>query len=352
MPLQLDRRQILASLTAAGAVLASKTVCAKSNDKFEVVGNELHFGGRAVRLLGVGVGDPVYVRGERPLSDYAVLASDWRCSAVRISVHPGHWRQDAEHTFALLERDVAAARDAGLFVIIDWHAIGFPGRYAEPVDPSWGLPLDAFDSDAPLAFDFWRRISLRFGADPAILFELWNEPVYDGQLWQSTGEHWPILKAFWLDLIKEIRVHSDAIVIVAGGRWAHDLKGVAKNLIDDPRVIYSWHCYPNEDRGVATRWPDSLDGLPAVKPVVVTEWGFSRDGDDAIRGTPEDFGAPFVRDVLEGLKLHSMAWCFSSGATPRLLAPDGVSTTEYGTFVKEYLAHAWRPESQVWSPRK
>ncbi len=223
MPSELSRRRLLATITAAGAVLASKTVCANGKPRFEVVGSDLYFGGQPIRLLGVGVGDPVYVRGERPLSDYGVIASDWRCSAVRISVHPGHWRHDREHTLALLERDVATARAAGLFVIIDWHAIGFPGRYAEPVDPSWGLPLDAFDSDEPLAFDFWRRISARFGTDPAILFELWNEPVYDGQLWQSTGEHWPILKAFWLRLIKEIRLHSDAIIIAAGGHWAHDI---------------------------------------------------------------------------------------------------------------------------------
>ncbi|MBN9247091.1 MAG: cellulase family glycosylhydrolase [Hyphomicrobium sp.] len=346
MPSDVSRRNFLTATAAAGVLLASKRDGgAGARLKFEVIGNELRFGGRPIRLMGVGVGDPVYVRGERPLSDYALLAREWNCSAVRISVHPGHWRQDAERTFALLARDVSAARDAGLFVIIDWHAIGFPGRYAEPVDPSWGLPLDAFASDEPLALDFWRTVSARFGGDTGILFELWNEPVYDGKLWRSTGEHWPFLKALWLRLIAEIRLRSDAIIIAAGGRWAHDLNGVARDLIDDPRVIYAWHCYPNEDRGVASRWPDSLGGLPAVKPVVVTEWGFSRDGDDAIRGTPEDFGIPFTREILEPLKLHSMAWCFSSGATPRLLAPDGVSPSEYGAFVKDYLAHSWRPET-------
>lgn len=346
MPSDVSRRNFLTATAAAGVLLAAKRGAgASERQKFEVIGNELRFGGRPIRLMGVGVGDPVYVRGERSLSDYALLAREWHCSAVRISVHPGHWRQDAERTLALLERDVAAARAAGLFVIIDWHAIGFPGRYAEPVDPSWGLPLDAFASDEALALDFWRTVSARFGDDTRILFELWNEPVYDGQMWRSTGEHWPFLKALWVRLIKEVRSRSDAIVIVAGGRWAHDLNGVAKDLIDDPRVIYSWHCYPNEDRGVASRWPDSLGGLPAVKPVVVTEWGFSRDGDDAIRGTPEDFGIPFTREILEPLKLHSMAWCFSSGATPRLLAPDGISPSEYGAFVKDYLAHSWRPQT-------
>jgi len=331
---------MLTLAAAAGISAAATPVGAGEAAKFDVVGNELHFGGRAIRLMGVGVGDPVYVRDGRPLDDYEHLARDWLCSAVRISVHPGHWRQDAETTFALLRRDVAAARAAGLFVIIDWHAIGFPGRYAEPVDPSWGLPPDAFASDEALAIDFWRRTSAHFGQDTGILFELWNEPVYDGQLWRSTGEHWPLLKALWERLISEIRLRSDAIIIAAGGRWAHDLVGVADDLIADPRVIYSWHCYPNEDRGVASRWPDSLGGLPAIKPVIVTEWGFSRDGHDAIRGTPEDFGIPFVRDVLEPLKLHSMAWCYSSGATPRLLAADGATPSEYGQFVKDYLARS------------
>jgi len=76
---------------------------------------------------------------------------------------------------------------------------------------------------------------------------------------------------------------------------------------------------------------------------VVTEWGFSRDGPSHIRGTPQDFGTPFVRRVLEGLNLHSTAWCWSAGAAPAMLQADWQATTEYGRFVRSYLDLARRP---------
>ena len=40
------------------------------------------------------------------------------------------------------------------YVIVDWHAIGFPGRFTEHPDPAWGLPLDAYDCDLDLADAF------------------------------------------------------------------------------------------------------------------------------------------------------------------------------------------------------
>ena len=82
-----------------------------------------------------------------------------------------------------------------------------------------------------LALDFWIEMARSYGRDGGVIFELWNEPVVDPKLWVSTGEHWPMLKSVWLQLIAVIRRHSDAIVLVSGGRWAHDLKGVAR----DPR---------------------------------------------------------------------------------------------------------------------
>lgn len=336
-----SRRDVLR--WGVGAFSAALTTAPRNalaaGGRLEIAGNRILSGGLPVRLLGVGVGDPVYVRANRSIDDFRVLADDWNCNSVRISVHPGHWRSEPGSTMAALARDVSAARARGLWVIIDWHAIGFPGRYAEKVDPSWGLILDAFDSDEALAIEFWREMALSFGNDPGILFELWNEPVYDGRLWKSTGQHWPQLKSLWMRLLGVIRRHSDAIVIATGGRWAHDLKGIANDPIDDPRVAYAWHCYPKEDKGLPNRWDDSLGGLQAVKPVLVTEWGFCRSCETHLAGTPADFGEPFVRDALDRYQLHSFAWCYSTGATPQLLNPDE-TPSEFGAFVKSHLKRA------------
>jgi hypothetical protein len=258
-------------------------------------------------------------------------------------LHPGHWSADPGKSFKALAREIDVARAEGLYVIVCWHAIGFPGYFEEKPDPSWGLPMDAYQSDEALALAFWREMASSFGRDTGIIFELWNEPVIDGRLWQSTGQHWQLVKPLWLKLIDVIRKHSNCIVLAAGTRWAHDLKGVATSLIDDPRVAYAWHCYPPADRGQADRWFGSLDGLPAIKPVIVTEWGFSAAGPDYIRGTVDNFGRPFVSRVLEPLRLHSTAWCWSEGAAPQLLSSDANLPSAYGQFVKDYIAVASRP---------
>ena len=348
-PRGVTRRALVGGALASAAVVRSSTARTAA-DRIEVAGAELRLGGMPLRLLGVAVGDPLYIRKDRPASDYRVIADVWRANTVRISLHPGHWRADRTKALRALADDVFAARAAGLFVIIDWHVIGFPNRYMARPEPSWGLPADAYDPDLALAADFWTEMARSFGRDGGVMFELWNEPVVDPKLWMSTGEHWPLMKRTWLQLLGTIRRHSDAIVLVTGGRWAHDLKGVARDLIEDDRVAYSWHAYPPADRGRPGRWIDSLDGIQRVRPVVVTEWGFARNGPDYIRGTPQDFGVPFTRQVLEGFNLHSTAWCWSAGAAPAMLEADWVATTEYGRFVRHYLESAKRPGLDARAP--
>jgi hypothetical protein len=336
------------AVCGAGAALFTISVprpVHAAQPRLEIVESKICRGTTPVRLLGVGVGDPIYIRRHRPLSDYAVIAQGWGANTVRISLHPGHWRSGRDTALRRLVENIEAARAAGLFVIVDWHAIGFPWGYAARPDPAWGLPVDAYESDLSLAMEFWAEMARGFGRDPGVLFELWNEPVVDPLLWVSTGQHWPLLKDVWLRLIEVIRRYSDTIVLASGGRWAHDLKGVARNLIEDDRVCYAWHSYPPEDKGRQDRWFVSLEDLPKLRPIVVTEWGFCRVCDRHTRGAPDDFGIPFVRDVLEGLDLHSTAWCWSNGAAPAMLQSDWSGVTEYGRFVRQYMATANRPRA-------
>jgi len=229
---RVDRRTLIAGVGACTFAAAAPHAAAGAAARIEIVGSELRQNGLPIRLLGVAVGDPIYIRKDRPLSDYRVIAEVWRANTVRISVLPGHWRADRAHALATLAENVAAARAAGLFTIIAWHPIGFPGRYTARPEPGWGLPDDIYDTDLDLALGFWSVIAQNFGRDPGIIFELWNEPTVDPKLWVSTGADWPLMKRAWLALIAAIRRHSDAVVLATGGRWAYDLKAIAHNLIE------------------------------------------------------------------------------------------------------------------------
>lgn len=291
----IDRRCLMqtsvAAMTAA-AFPSSASAIAKAHadaERLSIDGNVLLRGGKPIRLLGVSVADPIFVRKGRTLEDYRVIADDWHSNVVRISMHPCHWRADASSAFKALANDITGARARGLIVILDWHAIGFPDGYTERPDPIYGLPPDAYLSSTADAVEFWREMALSFGHDPGIIFELWNEPIFANTLIVSTGQHWPKLKELWLKLLAEIRRSSDAIVMAAGDRFAHDLKGVANDLIEDDRVAYAWHCYPQMDRTLPDRWAVSLEQLPSLKPIFVTEWGFCSHCEEPVfLGTPED----------------------------------------------------------------
>jgi hypothetical protein len=319
-----------------GAAAAMPLARAEEPGRIDIVGNRFVWNGAPLRLAGIAMGDPVYIRAGRSLADYAAIARDWSANCVRISVHPGHWRYDQRLMAELLDRDIAAARAQGLFVIVDWHAIGFPGHYEPVPPPEWGLIADAYLSSIDDACAFWRGMAERHGHDPAILFEIWNEPVGDPDHWVSDGAFWPDFRAAWTTITAAIRDVSDTVVLAAGGRWAHDLSGAAADPLDDARTAYAWHVYPNEDRDRPDRWHVSLGDLASRHPVMVTEWGFCPDCDGHLAADPQDFAVPFTRDILDGLGLSHTAWCYSPGAQPALLTADDTPSA-YGRFVQDYL---------------
>lgn len=345
--LSINRRTMLAGAAALAATTAwpGRGVGSPPN-RIEIEGNRFTYGGATLRLTGIAVGDPTYIRAQRPISDYRAIASDWRANCVRISMQPGLWRNDPAGSRAALMANVAAARAEGLFVIIDWHRIGFPGLYDPEMPAEWGLPTDVAIASIDETTAFWQDMARQYGSDPAVLFELWNEPTADPMLWVATGQHWPIFKAAWQQIIAAIRPLADNIILCAGGYWAHDLVGVKADLIDDPRTAYVWHSYPNAERGNMKARIATLGGLQKVRPIVVTEWGFRPGSDDDLRGTVKDYGQPLVRDVLDRFGLSHTAWCYSTGAMPNLLDNEAGTPSKAGAFVRDVLretssAGAW-----------
>ncbi len=343
-----SRREALAGglALAAPAILRPRTALARA-ERIEIDGNRFAYRGRPLRLTGVAMGDPIHVRYRRPLSDYAVVATDWLANCVRISLHPGHWLADPSAAELALARDVEAARALGLFVIICWHRIGWPGTYDLVPPPDWGLPADAFIADIEETRRFWRAMAYIHGDDPGILFELWNEPSIDAYYWEATGRDWPTFKRAWEYLIDEIRIVSDAVILCAGGFWAHDLVGVKDDPVGDPRVGYAWHAYPQANRNDSAARLATLGGLHAVKPIVVTEWGWCTDCVEDIRGTEAGFGAPLMHDIIDGLGLGYTAWSYSVGAKPNLLADAEGTPSDYGRFVRRHLRDA--ATSDAWA---
>ena len=309
-------------------------------DALHVEGNQLYYGDRAVKLQGVAIGDPLLGREGRPLSDYEVIAHDWNANLVRISIHPGAWRdQERKHVLALLHENVQAALDSGMFVIIAWHAIGIPDGYAQE-SPETNIRA-FYDTDFQLAKDFWASMAREFGRDGRILFELWNEPVWPVQADGSqSAPKWATLKPYWQELTVLIRHDSDNVLIATSNGWAYNLQGVAKALLDDKNTIYAWHVYAGTDGNDPEAWERNLGGLSDKKPVIVSEWGFEpNEKNSAYYGNAQNYGYLLYDRFIHAKGLHFTAWCWHPTWMPRMLKEDWKTVTDYGHFIKEIL---WR----------
>ena len=296
----------------------------RSADLLQAQGNRLVYGGREVRLRGVAIGDPLLARPDRPTSDFRVLAGTWRCNLVRISVHPGTWRDRRAEALRLLERDVAAALANRMWVVIDWHAMGWPDAFSQGPD---------YDSRWSLARSFWREMARRFGNDGRVVFELWNEPAFD-RLGGPRRWRWPALRARYEELIALVRANGPNLVLLGGDRWAYDLRGIRTAPAWGRNIGYSWHIYAGHDGNDPAAWVGKLDDLDRHHPVLVTEWGFCRSCVGAhYWGTPASFGQPFMQRFLNGRGLSWTAWVWHPLWQPALIEADWRTPTEFGRFV-------------------
>ncbi len=146
------------------------------------------------------------------------LADDWKCSVVRaaLGVEPkGGYLDKPDASKEKVEAVIQAAIDNNIYVIIDWH--------------SHSIKL-------PEAKLFFAEMARKYGKNPHVIYELFNEPVKDT---------WPQIKEYSIELIKTIRAIDPANVILVGNpHWDQDIQIVADDPITDvTNVMYTCHFY-------------------------------------------------------------------------------------------------------------
>ena len=300
----------------------------------DVKGHYFVHGNDIVRLKGIAMGDV----GDLPADQnpYPEIAGEWRANTVRLSIHPGFWRDDSVGALARLTQHVEWARAEGLYVIIDYHAIGWPDGYRQNVFVDGDTnTTDWYDTRLSLALDFWRAIAATF-KDDDILFELWNEPVSSNdEDMRGAAERWRQLAPVWQQLTHLIRGQGNRnVILAAGSQWAFALDGIADYPLPDANTAYVWHAYPSADfRSLA----GAVEKLAEERPIVVTEWDFEPGAKEHWSGTAKGFGEPFAA-LLDANELSYTGWCWNVDYGPTLRKSDGKALTPWGAFLKRYLA--------------
>jgi hypothetical protein len=139
---------------------------------------------------------------------------------------------------AALIKTVADATAAGLYVILDLH-------WSAPNDPNTGVPYCSFGqgaaADADHSIDFWISIANTFKNNPAVLFELYNEPFlsscYDKGGTNPAGIACSLVQSTWTT--------GDGAIFRNGGTYypfIHQVNGSGLDVLN-----ITWHVAGMQD---------------------------------------------------------------------------------------------------------
>ncbi len=336
-------RRLAVGLIALGLAGTAPSL-AGSGLSVGVSGNQLVDGnGHTLRLLGVNRSSFEYAcaqgwgLNEGPTDATAIAAMKaWRINVVRIPLNEACWLglpsvkpayrgkpyRDAVTGY------VQRLHAAGLYVILDlhWNAPGTQPALGQQVMP------DADHSPA-----FWSSVAATFRADPAVLFDLYNEPHdvswrcwRDGCAvpggWRAAG-----MQA----LVNAVRSTGARQPLMLGGLgWSSDLSGW---LTWEPRdtahqLVASFHTYDFSGCSAPSCWNASVAPVAAKVPVVTGEFGES----DCAHGYADSYMAWADAHGVSYLGWTWNPWDCSGG--PALISDWNGTPTAYGAGLHDHLA--------------
>lgn len=303
----------------------------------------------------------------------------WKANTIRIPLNEASWlgtpctdtdgvvrRPDPAGNYrAAVKSQVAEASAAGLYVIVDLH-------WSAPGDSCPMLQMQMANRDHSLKF--WNSVAETFKHNPAVLFELFNEPFFnfgfEGDAWphmmkgsggrftsypatSGTG-NWQDIKRPWvvasyqemLDVVRATGARN--VVLIGGVQYAQDLSGWLAHRPTDPlqQMAAVWHPYPTfgKDWGSAAyAQPNEAPRvycevrriLAAGFPVIATETGD--------RNLPGTIGAPLLNNVTAFADEHGLSvlgWGWNVWGEPdNVLIKDasGTPTDGYGQAFQQWL---------------
>jgi hypothetical protein len=267
-------------LVAVGTGCASESRLAVS-----VSGGRLVDGrGDPIRLLGVNRSGAEYacVHGlgifAGPTDARAIAAMKaWRINAVRVPLNEHCWlgingapvRYRAARYRAAVRAYVARLHRAGLYVVLDlhWNA---PGRQRATRQQ----PMADLDH-APA---FWSSVARTFRNDPAVVFDLFNEPYeIDWPCWRDgcvLSDGWRT--AGMQQLVEAVRSTGAVQPIIATGiAWGSDLTSWLAYRPHDPanQLAAGFHVFDFSLCTASSCWKGNLAPVARRVPVVTTEVG-------------------------------------------------------------------------------
>jgi len=258
------------------------------------------------------------------------IVKSWSCNIIRLPLNQdwalnGRGDHSSDDYLKDIDRVVRWASRAGAYALLDLQWLDADRPFGG--NRNFVAPLPNLQS-----CDFWHLIATRYRDEPAVLYDIFNEPhdrLPDDPhpLIRDNGSFYPlthrrVTAAEWhpwaLRLIDVIRsTHPDALIFVSGTNWGYDLRGMPLNRAN---LVYSTHVYRNK----GSNWARAFGDLSAAVPVFAGEWG-GREEDRA-------WGRSLA-NYFDDLEIGWTAWSCSN--EPHLVTR--FAPTGFGDIVLEQL---------------
>lgn len=239
--------------------------------------------GRPVQLRGLSshglVWFPEYANFRALMDLRSRGANLFRAAMYADSIHEGYNENEISKRLnrSLLYLAVENALAADMYVIVDWHIL---------LDQNPLLTVDA-------AVEFFDEVSSLYPDNPAIIYEICNEP--NGDL------TWRDIHSYASRVIPAIRQNSpQAVILVGTPKFSTDILSVLEIPLSFPNLMYSFHFYAGENHlGYKEKIETMLaEGLG----VFVSEWGIGRKEGAAQPELAE------ARDFIAYLNQRQISW--------------------------------------------
>lgn len=352
----LRHRFAFAVCLAASAVFAEAAPL-----PLKVVGTQLiDSTGWPVRLRGMNCAGMEWSSdgGGHILETVGIAVKNWHANLIRLPLSQDRWfgkapeqRDGGAGYRALVKQvvDLCAANNAYIILDLHWSDAG-----------QWGRNIAQHYLPDQNSVVFWRDFAAVYRNNPAVLFDLYNEP--NDITWDQWSKGGPITETNWKThatltyqsvglpaLAAAIRSTGARNVLVAGGtNWAYEVEGIMNgHALSDPvgnGILYAVHPYPHAYSGIGRetipQWTARMEAFARKFPLIVTEfgssekdWPFPKDWNY----TDEKWNREMIR-VLEDHHWNWTAWDFHPTAAPCLISDwNYTPTPEFGVWVKQAL---------------
>ena len=264
--------------------------------------------GQAVQLRGISTHGIAWFPDFVNQDAVTQLSKDWGANLFRIAMYTdengGYCTDgDKEKLKALVTDGVEYAKQADMYVIVDWHILHDSNPLTHKAE----------------ALQFFKEMTEKLKGEKHVLYEICNEP--------NSGCSWEDIKTYANEVIPVIRENApEAVILVGTPTWSQEIEKPQNDPITGyDNIMYTLHFY------AATHKEDlrskMVNAVEAGTPVFVSEYGLC----DASGNGGNDLGqAQSWIDTMDQHGISYAVWSFcNKEETSALIASSCRKTSDF-----------------------